>query len=147
MKSQTQSTDPGEPSRKLPFVEKQSRLESQKKRIVGLLHTTDQQPSHGLIDVVFNMVETGSIVYIHPSKCHVSCTCSCVFYNGFLFMKYILAQEDIHVTLRSFLFFQIHVFRVLTSAHAVGNRFSHCFTLPCLIVCFSWQDPSGRSRA
>ena len=27
----------------------------------------------------------------------VSCTCSCVFYNGFLFMKYILAQEDIHL--------------------------------------------------
>ena len=30
-------------------------------------------------------------------KMFVSCTCSCVFYNGFLFMKYILAQEDIHL--------------------------------------------------
>ena len=29
----------------------------------------------------------------------VSCICSCVFYNGFLFMQYILAQEDIHSAL------------------------------------------------
>ena len=55
MKSQTQSVEPGEPSRKLPFVEKQSRLEAQKTRISGLLHTADQQPAHSLIDTVFNI--------------------------------------------------------------------------------------------
>ena len=33
----------------------------------------------------------------------VSCTCSCVFYNGFLFMQYILALEDIHSHCNNFL--------------------------------------------
>ena len=70
MKTQVSATDPSEPTRKLPFVEKQNRLESQKKRISGLLHKAEQQPSHQLIDQVYNMVESGAVMYIHPSKCH-----------------------------------------------------------------------------
>ena len=35
--------------------------------------------------------------FTNATLLHVSCTCSCLFYNGFLFMKYILAQEDIHL--------------------------------------------------
>ena len=70
MKTQVNATDPSEPTRKLPFVEKQNRLESQKKRISGLLHKPEQQPSHQLIDQVYNMVESGAVMYIHPSKCH-----------------------------------------------------------------------------
>ena len=70
MKTQVASTDPSEPVRKLPFVEKQNRLESQKRRITGLSHKPDQQPSHHLIDQVYNLIESGAIVYIHPSKCH-----------------------------------------------------------------------------
>ena len=70
MKTQVSATDPSEPVRKLPFVEKQTRLESQKRRISGLLHKTEQQPSHQLIDQVYNMVESGAVLYIHPSKCH-----------------------------------------------------------------------------
>ena len=70
MKTQVASTDPSEPVRKLPFVEKQNRLESQKRRITGLSHRPDQQPSHHLIDQVYNLIESGAIVYIHPSKCH-----------------------------------------------------------------------------
>ena len=38
MKSQVSSADPSERVRKLPFVEKQNRLEAQKRRITGLLH-------------------------------------------------------------------------------------------------------------
>ena len=38
-----------------------------------------------------------TLLFAYESRNVVSCTCSCVFYNGFLFMKYILAQEDIHV--------------------------------------------------
>ena len=70
MKSQAASVDAAEPIRKLPFIEKQARLDRQKKRIVGLLHKPDQQPSHALIDVVFNIMETGALTYVAPSKCH-----------------------------------------------------------------------------
>ena len=62
------STELTEPTRRLPFVEKQARLESQKSRITGLLHRPEQQPSHSLIDSVFSMVESGSLLNIPPSK-------------------------------------------------------------------------------
>ena len=70
MKSQVTATDPSEPVRKLPFVEKQNRLEMQKRRISGLSHRPEQQPAHQLIDQVYNLIESGAIIYIHPSKCH-----------------------------------------------------------------------------
>ena len=70
MKTQVSAADPSEPARKLPFVEKQNRLDSQKKRITGLSHRPEQQPSHQLIDQVYNVMESGAVTYIHPSKCH-----------------------------------------------------------------------------
>eukprot|EP00435_Cladocopium_sp_Y103_P017759 s3929_g4.t1 len=70
MKIQSASVDASEPVRKLPYVEKVSRLEAQKKKLCGLLHSPEQQPSHCLIDSVFSMVESGSLTYVHPSKCH-----------------------------------------------------------------------------
>ena len=30
----------------------------------------DQQPSHQLIDQVYNLLESGAVTYIHPLKCH-----------------------------------------------------------------------------
>eukprot|EP00435_Cladocopium_sp_Y103_P021975 s4259_g5.t1 len=70
MKTQPVSADASEPVRKLPYVEKTSRLEAQKKKLNGLLHSPEQQPSHSLIDSVFSMMESGSLTYVHPSKCH-----------------------------------------------------------------------------
>ena len=70
MKTSASNTDASEPLKKLPFVEKQTRLEAQKKRITGLLHKPDQQPAHSLIDLAFHIVETGALTYIGPSKCH-----------------------------------------------------------------------------
>eukprot|EP00435_Cladocopium_sp_Y103_P019375 s340_g4.t1 len=70
MKTQSASVDASEPVRKLPYVEKTSRLEAQKKKLTGLLHSPEQQPSHSLIDSVFSMMESGSLTYVHPSKCH-----------------------------------------------------------------------------
>ena len=70
MKTNALNTDSSEPLKKLPFVEKQTRLEAQKKRITGLLHKPDQQPAHSLIDLAFHSVETGALTYIGPSKCH-----------------------------------------------------------------------------
>ena len=70
MKTSASNTDASEPLKKLPFVEKQTRLEAQKKRITGLLHKPDQQPAYSLIDLAFHIIETGALTYIGPSKCH-----------------------------------------------------------------------------
>ena len=70
MKTNASNTDSAEPVKKLPFIEKQTRLEAQKRRITGLLRKPDQQPAHSLIDLAFHMVETGALTYLGPSKCH-----------------------------------------------------------------------------
>ena len=70
MKTQVSAADPAGPVRKLPFVGKQNRLDSQKKRITGLSHSPERQPSHQLIDQVYNVLESDAVTYIHPSKCH-----------------------------------------------------------------------------
>eukprot|EP00435_Cladocopium_sp_Y103_P055359 s2156_g18.t1 len=70
MKTNAANSDASEPVKKLPFIEKQTRLEAQKRRITGLLHKPDQQPAHSLIDLAFHIVETGALTYIGPSKCH-----------------------------------------------------------------------------
>eukprot|EP00435_Cladocopium_sp_Y103_P072053 s179_g39.t1 len=69
LKSQASVGDSSEPSRKLPFVEKQRRLSAQETRITGLTHRNEQQPSHALIDACFTMVESGALIYLPPSKC------------------------------------------------------------------------------
>ena len=66
MKTQSACADASEPIRKLPFIEKQSRLDAQKKRLPGLPHT----PEHSLMDAAYNVLESGSITYLHPSRCH-----------------------------------------------------------------------------
>ena len=63
------SQDLSEPGRSLPFVEKQRRLMMQQERITGISHKHEQQASHALIDACFQMIESGSLVYIAPSKC------------------------------------------------------------------------------
>ena len=70
MKTESACADASEPIRKLPFIEKQSILEAQKKRLPGLPHTPEQQPAHALIDAAFNVLESGSVTYVHPSRCH-----------------------------------------------------------------------------
>eukprot|EP00435_Cladocopium_sp_Y103_P049576 s2642_g15.t1 len=69
LKSQATVGDSSEPSRKIPFVEKQRRLSAQETRITGITHRNEQQPSHALIDACFTMVESGALIYLPPSKC------------------------------------------------------------------------------
>ena len=52
----------------LPFIEKQSRLDAQPKKLPGLPLTAEQQPSHSLIDAVCNIVESGNIVHVHQAN-------------------------------------------------------------------------------
>ena len=70
MKTNALNTDSSEPLKKLPFVEKQTRLEAQKRRITGLLHKPDQQPAHSLIDLAFHIVETGALTLGRRSVIH-----------------------------------------------------------------------------
>ncbi|CAL1141857.1 unnamed protein product [Cladocopium goreaui] len=69
LKAQATFGDTTEPSRKIPFVEKQRRLTEQEGRITGFSHRNEQQPSHALIDACFTIVETGALIYLPPSKC------------------------------------------------------------------------------
>lgn len=69
LKSQISTTDASEPSKKLPYIEKVRRLQAQHARITGLSHKSEQQPSHGLIDACFSMIESGALLYLPPSKC------------------------------------------------------------------------------
>ena len=38
-------------------------------RITGICHKNEQQPAHSLIDTCFQIVESGALIYIAPSKC------------------------------------------------------------------------------
>ena len=69
IQKQSASQDLSEPGRSLPFIEKQRRLMVQQERITGISHKHEQQAAHALIDACFQMVESGSLIYIAPSKC------------------------------------------------------------------------------
>ena len=63
------SSDPASLVKRLPAAEKQSRLESQKKRLAGLRITGELSPSHQLLDLANAIIESGIITWISPSKC------------------------------------------------------------------------------
>ena len=60
-------------------------------RLVQNISKQDRPPSQSVAHELMSAwkAEEGAS---KKRKLVVSCTCSCVFYNGFLFMKYILAQ-------------------------------------------------------
>ena len=60
--------DPDEGRHKLPIVEKQARLDNQRRRLVGVEIEGELQPSYQLIDAVNNMIESNTIQWIAPSK-------------------------------------------------------------------------------
>ena len=64
------TTDAGvEGSRKLPPVEKLARLQEQQSRLKGLTIKGEMQPSYALIDLIAGIHDSGSIVWVPPSKC------------------------------------------------------------------------------
>ena len=60
--------DSEEGKQKLPVVEKQSRFAEQKLRLNAIDIAGELQPSYSLIDLVNNMIETSSVLWIVPSK-------------------------------------------------------------------------------
>ena len=55
--------------KKLPVAEKRARAEEQAGRLAGLNMTGELEPSHHLVDLANHILETGSIIWIAPSKC------------------------------------------------------------------------------
>lgn len=64
-----QSVATDAPSKHLPPIERQSRIEDQKRRSVGILIQGDSEPSFELIDLAHDMLEKKSIKYIPPHRC------------------------------------------------------------------------------
>ena len=58
-----------EGSRKLPPVERVARLQGQQVRLKGLTIKGETQPSYALIDLIAGICDSGSIVWVPPSKC------------------------------------------------------------------------------
>ena len=63
------SSDPTSLTKRLPAAEKQSRLESQAKRLAGPRIIGEMSPSHQLVDLANAMVESGVLTWIAPSRC------------------------------------------------------------------------------
>ena len=53
----------------LPLQEKMARLTRQKERLVGVVLTPHNTPSHALIDKACSQLEEGALQWIHPNKC------------------------------------------------------------------------------
>ncbi|CAE7310483.1 unnamed protein product [Symbiodinium sp. KB8] len=53
----------------LPLQEKMARITRQKERLVGVVLTPHNTPSHSLIDKACSQLEEGALQWIHPNKC------------------------------------------------------------------------------
>ena len=53
----------------LPIAEKRTRAETQAGRLSGLSLVGELEPSHHLVNLATHILETGSIIWIAPSKC------------------------------------------------------------------------------
>ena len=65
----SEGADKGEAIRKIPLAEKKQRREDQLARLSGVAMVGELDPSHALLDLANQMLETGSIVWLAPSKC------------------------------------------------------------------------------
>ncbi|CAE7884678.1 gpt, partial [Symbiodinium necroappetens] len=63
MRARIERTDASEP-RKLPMAERSSRAELQKTRLEGVVMTLDNEPSHALVDRIFQQQDDGCISWI-----------------------------------------------------------------------------------
>ena len=63
------SADKGDAARKIPLAEKRQRKEDQMARLTGISMVGELDPSHALLDLANQMLESGAIVWLAPSKC------------------------------------------------------------------------------
>lgn len=54
--------------KKIPIAEKKHRLEQQEQRLSGISISGELEPSHQLLDLANNVLETGALVWIAPMQ-------------------------------------------------------------------------------
>ncbi|CAL1144384.1 unnamed protein product [Cladocopium goreaui] len=64
-----EASDRPDSVKRIPVAEKRYRLEQQEQRLAGIAISGELEPSHQLLDLTNNVLETGSIVWIAPSRC------------------------------------------------------------------------------
>ena len=71
LKAQVQSSGDAskDPAKKLPPIERQSRIDEQRERLQGILIHGETEPSFELIDLCFAMIDEKAIKYIPPHRC------------------------------------------------------------------------------
>ena len=65
----SEGSDKADTVKKMPIAEKRHRQEQQSNRLVGVSISGELEPSHQLLDLTNNILETGAIVWIAPSRC------------------------------------------------------------------------------
>ena len=65
----SEGAEKGEGIRRVPLAEKKQCREEQLARLSGVAMVGELDPSHALLDLANQMLETGSIVWLAPSKC------------------------------------------------------------------------------
>ena len=64
-----EAADKADAVKRIPIAEKRYRLEQQERRITGINISGELEPSHQLLDLANSILETGSLVWIAPSRC------------------------------------------------------------------------------
>jgi len=65
----SEGAEKGDMAKKIPLAEKKQRREDQLVRLNGISMTGELDPSHALLDLANQMLESGAIMWLAPSKC------------------------------------------------------------------------------
>ena len=65
----SEAADKADSVKRIPIAEKRYRLEQQERRLLGIKILGELEPSHQLLDLTNNILETGALVWIAPSRC------------------------------------------------------------------------------
>ena len=65
----SEGAEKGDMAKKIPLAEKKQRREDQLARLNGISMTGELDPSHALLDLANQMLESGAIMWLAPSKC------------------------------------------------------------------------------
>ena len=68
-KVDSEAADKADSVKRIPIAEKRYRLEQQANRLLGVNITGELEPSHQLLDLTNNILESGAVVWIAPSRC------------------------------------------------------------------------------
>ena len=65
----SEGAEKGDTTKKIPLAEKKQRRDDQLARLNGISMVGELDPSHALLDLANQMLESGVIIWLAPSKC------------------------------------------------------------------------------